>query len=268
MGGELPISSKYVESVLATKPIGYWRFEQLDDAAAKNEIAGGIDLRVEGNVRLAGETRNHVLDFTQIDSSAYLISKEPLQALAGSDYSVEVWMKPSHFHRGGFVSLMENPEVARGQHGLLLETHGAITSPSLRTPKRLRFLHRDPPASGIDTGTSCISTHSYRARRWQHVVATKKGDTMRLYLNGQFTAAAKDSSSLAAGLFLVLRWTAGVTDDRFFYGQLDELAVYDRALSKAEIENHYTAVRWSSKTRGAAKDRAPEVAKQPADSSS
>lgn len=263
MGGELRISRKYIESVTASKPVGYWRFEELDGAMAKNEISDGIGLHVKGNVRLGGVAQNRVLDFAQMDSTGYLISDETLQSLGGGDYSVEIWMKPSHFHRGGLVSLMENPEVERGKHGLLLETHAATTSPAQRTPKRLRFLHRDPPMNGYETGTSCTSSSHYRVRRWQHIVATKKGSQMRLYINGQLSGTAKDRTSLETNLFLVLRWTAAVKDDRYFFGELDELAVYDRALEKEEIETHYSSVRWSTKaatttSRASTKSRAPQ----------
>jgi hypothetical protein len=172
-------------------------------------------------------------------------------------------MKPSHFHRGGIIGLMKDPRIERGQHALLLETKEPLPTLEYRYPKRLRFLHRDPPSNDIETGTSCYSSSQYRVRRWQHVVAVKKTKDaqMRLYMNGKLAATAKESSSLASDLYLVLRWTPGVKDDRHFFGFLDELAIYDRALTKDEVEDHYNAVRWSAKTPEASEVRSQPTAR-------
>jgi hypothetical protein len=263
MGGDLPITDKYVEGVLAAGPVGYWRFEELRDSKARNEIKGGIELNVVDNVRLSGGMQNRALDFSQMETSSYLISEEPLESLAGGDYSVEFWMKPSHFHRGGIIGLMKDPRIERGQHALLLETKEPLPGLEYRYPKRLRFLHRDPPSNDFETGTSCYSGSQYRVRRWQHVVAVKKTKEaqMRLYMNGKLAATAKESSSLASDLYLVLRWTPGVKDDRHFFGFLDELAVYDRALTKDEVEIHYNLIRWSPKTPEAAEVRSRPATK-------
>jgi hypothetical protein len=69
---------------------------------------------------------------------------------------------------------------------------------------------------------------------------------MMLYIDGQQVAEATDSSSLAAGQRLVVGRQALSVDSRLqFIGQLDELAVYARALTLPEIRAHYQAIDWA-----------------------
>src|SRR5690606_27202706 len=112
-------------------------------------------------------------------------------------------------------------------------------------PGSFRFLHRSPPGIRFQEGTSCWSKAPYQVRRWQHVTAVKKADKMRLYIDGVLSATATDRSALPAGL----TWVVGRPEKSRhivpFVGQLDELAIYDRALSEEEIGRHYMQVKWS-----------------------
>jgi hypothetical protein len=80
-------------------------------------------------------------------------------------------------------------------------------------------------------------------RKWQHIVAVKDHTEMRLYVDTVQVASAPDSTPLSDGLELLVGQIDRERDWRPFVGQLDELAFYDRALSKEEIEKHYHLVR-------------------------
>jgi len=66
---------------------------------------------------------------------------------------------------------------------------------------------------------------------------------MRLYLNGQLEARGEDSSEVPPGLRMVIGNLYPSRHMRRFIGQLDELAIYNRALGEAEVSNHYRLVR-------------------------
>lgn len=245
--GNLPVTEEYVNAVNELKPVGYWRFESLEAGVAKNEIPSGINLRLVGDMKLEGSPQNRVLQSGHNLTHSYLIGDKPFDAISGTDYSIEFWMKPSHFHRGGVVTLLQSPEVERGQHAMLIEAFGSFGSFQARNPNRIRFLHRDPPGAELSVGTSCFSRRPYLARRWQHVVATKRSDFMRLFVNGKLVAKEPDSTYLASDLSLVVGCTAGFDEDRHFFGEIDELAVYDFAITEADILRHYESIHWTSK---------------------
>ena len=66
---------------------------------------------------------------------------------------------------------------------------------------------------------------------------------MRLYVNGELVADGEDASELPAGLRLLIGRLYPSQSVRPFIGQLDELALYNRALSPEEITHHYRLVR-------------------------
>jgi Concanavalin A-like lectin/glucanases superfamily len=127
---------------------------------------------------------------------------------------------------------------------MLLELGGPLTTPStIEHPGRIRFLHRDPPSDNAETGTSCFSQVPYELRKWAHVVAVKDGSEMRLYVNGKLAAQGNENTKLASGLSLLVGQLDRHRDWRRFIGQIDELAIYNRALSDREILRHFHLAR-------------------------
>lgn len=248
MAWPLPVLPDYVDAVMASKPVGYWRFESSEGGVVKSEVATGSDLNVIGDLRLSGNDDNHVAEFNQPGTGARLISREPTDILSRSDYSVEVWIKPSHLHCGGAVALLATPpDVPIESHAFYLELQGALGRGicSDTHPGCVRFLHRDPPCRDFSIGKSCLSEQPYRLRRWQHVVAVKEGVNMRLYVDGKLAGHEQVETNLAPRLTLVVgQPESDAPRDFWFVGQLDELAIYNRALTESEITTHYKTIRW------------------------
>jgi hypothetical protein len=254
MAGQLPVSAEYCEAVLKSRPYGYWRFESGKNRIVASEVPGAPELNVVGDLRLSGLSGNRVAEFCP-GSDCYLVSREHLDSLARSDYSAEVWVKPSHVHGGAIVGLCAtDPASTREMNALLVEllssgSQQVRSNFSLDHPCSVRFLHRDPPARSVRAGTSCFSRRPYSVRRWQHIVALKRGSQMELYIDGKLAATGIDKSSLATGLHLVVGRQESIGSTFQFIGQLDELALYPRALDKAEIESHYKAINWTEANR-------------------
>lgn len=71
---------------------------------------------------------------------------------------------------------------------------------------------------------------------------------MRLYVNGKLSKTEQDSNAIENPLRLVIgrQDRSTVLPARQFVGQLDEVAIYNRAISKKEIVRHYDAVKWQT----------------------
>ena len=248
MAGPLPVSKSYVDRIRADHPIDYWRFESETDDAVRNEIPGGCELSVVGDVRLTRLAGNRVAEIPPgVDS--YMFSRAPLNELANSDYSFEVWVKPSHVHYGTILGLCPSNPITAFGNAFLLEVQSSSPPPGrpdFGHPNSIRFLHRDPPVRSSLLGTNCFSNDPYTVRRWQHVVAVKRGSQMELYVDGNLEAEATDQSSLSSGQRLVIGRQALSVDKSFqFIGQLDEVAVYAKALTPQEIRAHYKMIDWT-----------------------
>jgi len=120
---------------------------------------------------------------------------------------------------------------------------------SSHEPCAIRFLDRWPAATSF--GANVVSRRNMVPSLWHHVVGQKAGDTLELYVDGEQVGTspvklnaqdAGDAATTACRLLvgrLKQRSHAPFTNEvRAFEGRLDELAVYDRALSPEEIRRH------------------------------
>jgi len=245
---QIDITPEYVALIKEAGPVAYWRFEDKDSDVIRNEIQQRHDLHLLGNkVQISNREGNGHAEFIIRESSGCFVSYDNLDELAGQDYSVEFWFKPSHYHRGAIVSLVEQSNDELGnieRHGLIVEIQSAnpILRPEEGQPRTVRFHHRSPPHEGL-VGTSCSSPETYQKQVWQHVVAVKDKDTMRLFLDGEIVASEFDDTYLPNNLSLVVGQLFSFGTVRPFVGQLDELAIYNRALSAEEIKQRVMLVR-------------------------
>jgi hypothetical protein len=245
----LLIPGAYVEAVKSAKPIGYWRFERGAWPRLPNEMGSRFECHVNGSLGTTAHQGNQAVEFGVTNEDGDIFCNDSFDALIGDSYSIELWIKPSHYHVGAVVSLVGEPTTPTSgvvPHGMLLEMGGTGLIPNALTlhhPGRMRFLHRSPASNDPDVGISCYSHAAYTLRKWQHVVLVKDAGKMRLYVDGALGGEAQDASRLPHGMRLLIGKLYPGRRVRPFIGQLDELAIYDRTLSPEEIARHYRLVR-------------------------
>jgi hypothetical protein len=99
-----------------------------------------------------------------------------------------------------------------------------------------------PTSGGTFNGTCCtfvIAPSVLPVNSWTHVAATYDGAQLRFYVNGALVA-----STLVSGSYQVNTnplWIGGnAVYGEYFQGKLDDLRVYNRALTQAEIQEDMT----------------------------
>jgi hypothetical protein len=249
----LELEAGYAAEILAAKPWGYWRFEALEDGAVPNQIAdrpalkglGGVD--VERSPGGNGWAHFHPDRHRQ----AFLMDGEWTPPRAGG-YAIELWMQadlpsPGAFSQTALVSLIAKDDGKTEKHVAYLEMTGRGRR-SPHEPCALRFLDRWPPTS---FGSNVFSRRILVPSLWHHIVGQKAAEKLELYVDGEQvgTSPAKlcaqdaaDVATMACQLLVGrLKQRSGppfTNEIRAFEGRLDELAVYDRALSPDEIRRH------------------------------
>jgi len=91
-----------------------------------------------------------------------------------------------------------------------------------------------------------MSTVDYRDGFWHHVVVVvnRTNDTLYFYLDGleknTFDISAwSDTFDNDYPLFLAANYNKGATPDGYFNGSLDEVAIFNDALSLSDVEYIY-----------------------------
>ncbi len=114
---------------------------------------------------------------------------------------------------------------SNGAHGILLE---------IPANGEIRFLHRAP--LGTSTGTDLFSGGIYDDGAWYHAAIVKTADSTILYVNGVSAASGANEDAFGAPLQnLAIGVLKHDNLQRFFPGAIDEVYLYSRALSQAEI---------------------------------
>lgn len=244
----LDVPQAYVDAVLESAPSMFWRFSEMHGETVRNEVGDQLHGHLEGPVSRAISGANTVIDLGGGDEIGLVVSDGPVSSRPLDDYTFEVWMKPSHFHTGTILCLHDPDGPLLPPHvGFSLELEGLFRMSPVFKRKSIRFLHRSPPDE--QGGFSILSEEAYSLRQWQHVVAVKEGDELRLYVDGVEQSRGLGPDALPAGMRLLIGDTYPTQPYRPFIGQVDEFAFYERALLPAEISAHFKAM--SAKPRDA-----------------
>lgn len=88
---------------------------------------------------------------------------------------------------------------------------------------------------------SVIFSPAFQANRWHHIVAQYDGTLASLYVNGALAASAvfSGSSNVATGITVGVQPANSGVPDYPWHGKLDEVLLYDRALTSAEVSYLY-----------------------------
>lgn len=264
----LPINRAYVESVVAGRPFAYWRFSEPDDKRrpqgaseappwTRNFVGPGYSLRVGGDARTIGDESNRCLDLGSSGHAGHLFCDEPLAPLATDSYSIECWMRPSHFQYSTLFALIRDPGHIPEKHGVLFElgNHGGDIG------QTLRYVHRPVPSGEPNAGYHVRSWRPYRVREWQHLAIVNDCGRMLVYLDGVVVADKQyPLKDLPDDLQLLIGQVYLNESTRVFFGQLDELAIYPRALSASEVVKRHDLVIEEASARSKPPEAAAPVA--------
>ena len=98
------------------------------------------------------------------------------------------------------------------------------------------------PAGGgtfAGTGAQTYGTAALAVNTWTHLAVTYDGATLRLYVNGVQASSQARTGNLATSTS-ALQIGGDSTYGQYFTGTIDEVRIYNRALSQAEIQSDMT----------------------------
>jgi hypothetical protein len=217
--GSSPGSDPYRDAVLTTPGLAnYWRLGELSGTTSKDEASATtgslLGRYVLGQPGVLGPLRNTAAAFDGVGTELAIGG-----SALGANATVEGWFR----WRSGRTVLRDSTGPSRGW------------MPALAGGTDQAFLTYRVGGQGFNTGRPIGSV---RDGEWHHVVATKNGSSAALYVDGAqvHTANNASDSDLAASPWHVMR---NGTNDAYAAGEADELALYTRALSPAEVRAHY-----------------------------
>jgi hypothetical protein len=140
--------------------------------------------------------------------------------------TVEAWVQPTvNASKWSVAVIKEQPsDPANDLSYALYAANGASNPPSVHG----LF------GSGGGADKSAVGTSTLPINTWTHLAGTYDGTALRLYVNGVLAATLAQAGSLTTttGALRI----GGDASNEFFTGLIDEVRVYNRALSQTEIQ--------------------------------
>jgi hypothetical protein len=205
-----------VVSESARGPVGEWGFDEARGKRARDASGTGNTGRISGAVRTRGRFGGGLSFDGRNDWVT--VAGDPSLDLERA-MTLEAWVKPSR--RGSVLVKERGPRLSYG-------------------------LYARPSGHVFTSAEHALRGPALPLRRWSHLAMTWDGSVVRVYRNGAQVAshALSGAAQVSGG---PLRIGGNAVWPEFFKGVIDEVRVYDRALSAAEI----AADRFAAITPGA-----------------
>ncbi|QQS59825.1 LamG domain-containing protein [Candidatus Peregrinibacteria bacterium] len=200
------------------EPIAHWKMNDNAGNTTVTDAMGNFNGTAQRNTSSLTTTGkiNEALTFN--GSSDYI--RTPTIAL-NSSFTVSFWMKPTNLHNYG-------------------DPFSAGTS-----DKHLSFVtYADGHiyfniGDGSNWGNPIVTgAGTLQNDQWYHVLGVYDGAKTKLYIDGVSQGVASNS---AYSLNEVLNLGARTANGYYFAGQLDDIRIYDKALTNAEVEELYNS---------------------------
>jgi hypothetical protein len=218
------LTPTYVDTVKRDLPIGYWRLNDVG-ATAHDEIGQHDGVIASSCSHLpTGAIASDANGAMMFANNCTVNLGNAFRFLGRAPYSIEAWFATG-FTGAGHIFARQ----ARAGGG---PTEGY----SLLVASSEVFQER---ASG--TGSNVHSAHApFAANVLVHAVSTYDGTTMRLYVNGTLVGVPLITNTALQPIIsdAVMGCSANVN---CFTGLIDEVALYDRELTSAQVASHFAA---------------------------
>jgi hypothetical protein len=206
---------------MAQSPAFHWRLDESSGTMAQAST-GGSNGVLAGGVQWSPNGGHHqgAARFDGVDDRIVLGSCDLTNG--GQSMSISMWVKPD------FVTAMERTLIAKAT-GPQATDHvwsiAFVNATSLRFRLRTAGTTKEltTPPSSLFGGT------------WYHIVANYDGSEMRLYVNASLVGSTSKTGAVDFAPQAPAALGATSTGGQPFSGWLDDVRIYDRSLTDAEI---------------------------------
>lgn len=209
------------DTLIASSLVGYWKFDEGEGEVAYDSSGNGNNGVLLNGVSWADGIDGYAVSFDGIDD--YIsIPDDPSLDVSGTGLTFSAWIYSPGFHDLGYI--MGKADISGDWNDmawwLLPRSSGAIRyaiNSGGTTIERL-----DIPV-GLTTD------------EWQHVAVVYDGSFMRFYHNGVVEDSFPKSGNLHVNNAPVIIGLDAWAPTSYYLGYMDEVRIYDRALSQDEI---------------------------------
>ena len=222
--------------------IALWHFDEgsgtiVHDETANNNDGTIYDAIWQTNDGCQWDNRSDVkfssgsaMQFDGVDDYVEVANSESLDI--DNRFTIEAWVKINSF--GPYHAILHKWTHDTSWNGFILETYVS--------PNRIAWVI----GKGGGEGTKATTTFEANTDLWYYVVGLFDGTYVKLYINGNEVDSVAFDSYMPSDnpLYIGRRYDSSCTT--YFNGIVDEVAIYNHALSAEEIKAHYERRKYTS----------------------
>jgi hypothetical protein len=205
--------------------IGWWKLDEASGTSAYDSSGNAITGTLVNTPAWVAGKINNALNFDKASYRHVTLASNAALAMASGSFTFAAWINPTAFDTDAWHGIIGCASAQGASYGI---------ADSGGTSRRIKLTR----VNSVDfaTGTQAISTGS-----WQHVavVMDRARTSLTYYLNGVADIVAYSTEVFDAGIQsnrIGCRYQSG---DQPFDGQIDDVRIYNRALSADDITALY-----------------------------
>ncbi|KAA3602980.1 MAG: hypothetical protein DWQ06_05820, partial [Calditrichaeota bacterium] len=176
----------------------------------------------------AGITRNGSIKFLGGNSNPeYVDISSSSQLELSNDFSIEIWFKPIDSGSSNSVIL------DKGEYQI-------IYKPSLDIFQSGALKLKTNVLGNIDIANGTLNNGLLLKNRWNHLVITYKDSTLNSYVNSNLQKTISNTNFAVYSSISSLSIGKQKNTNDYFHGSIDDIRIWDKALSSEEILYNYS----------------------------
>ncbi len=226
--GNIEIVSAGVNVVVALSPtsssglVAAYSFDEGTGSILNDSSSNGNNGTISGAVFVPGFT-GQALSFDGVNDLVTIADSNSLDLVNGLTF--EAWVKP--ISRAGYSSILMKE---KGSNGLAYALYANDGSNSLPTGYINAKGRNDTYSDFRVTGSSSLTLNA-----WTHLAVTYDNQFLKIYANGVFIGQTAVTGDVFASTGALRIGGNQVFNAEYFHGLIDEVRVYNRPLSNAEL---------------------------------
>ncbi len=210
--------------------VNYWTFDRADvDGDTVKDVKGGNNGTINGGATIVmGKVRegiklNGTDQFVEIPHDDSLVPPD--------SFSVEAWFNTELKDPQLWQAILSKNAPGNRSYELRLQAAPLLLVPSWAVVDEAdTFIRANAPDDA-----------EFEKGRWYHLVGIWDGKEAHLYVDGKLVGSAEATSIKASTIELYIGMRPQDGGKNYFNGIIDEVRIYDRVLTKAEVNQNMKA---------------------------